>query len=240
MIAPPVPPLQRPAYTIVLPTDFSPSAERALPVALALGERLQADLHLVHVLGGETGVAAIRKEQHARARLEATRMLYRYSLPHRGSLTMRLVVLQGTTPEAEVVQYAAQQHAHLIVMGLSGWEVQNGRRPGTTALRVAEQSPCPVLLVPPQAAAGRELRHVVACGEDEVQHLAERFSTAIGARWSASPLHALPGDCDLVVLPHDTLPPGPEFTSRFCGEGTPCLVLVAPAAQIPAALPLAS
>lgn len=69
-------------------------------------------------------------------------------------------------PAALIVDEARRQHADLLVLGTRGLTPLRGLLLGSVALRVAQSSPVPVWLVPPQApcppALGRRLRLLVA------------------------------------------------------------------------------
>ena len=120
--------------TVVVPTDFSGAAGRALPLALALAEHVGADLHLVHAPAPDAGEPT---PQQARARLEATCMMYRYTLPGREAVPMRPVVLPSGSAGEAVAAYARQQHAAFcgdVVARMGGprRRALAGRRPPPT------------------------------------------------------------------------------------------------------------
>jgi nucleotide-binding universal stress UspA family protein len=103
---------------ILLPTDFSASADAALAVALAFAERCDAELHVLHNLAwldAEDDRRAV--EAAAKARLDAA--LDR----HRGKddqfrVIKRTVV--GVATATSILEYVAQEDIQLVVMGTHG------------------------------------------------------------------------------------------------------------------------
>jgi nucleotide-binding universal stress UspA family protein len=139
-----------PIRNVLVASDFSPAAERALDHAAAVARDHGAVLHLVHVVSKiegswessrhlEEALAAIR-ESHAR-QLEVM------AEQRRGAgVEIRTETLQGLASQM-ILGYAESCAADLIVVGsrgLSGW-----RRLllGSTARRLIEHAPCPVLAV---------------------------------------------------------------------------------------------
>lgn len=139
---------------VVVPTDFSGMAGRALPLALALAEHAGAEVHLVHA--AEPGGTEAH-EQEVRARLSATCMMYRYTLPGREPVAMRPVLLSAGPVGEAVGTYARQQGAGLVVMASHGRRAPtDGTWWSENAAHVVAEAFCPVLLVPPGAAARPE------------------------------------------------------------------------------------
>lgn len=215
---------------IVLPTDFSACAERALPRALALAEQFGAEIHLVHVLPTlHTGddpddETHTWREESARTRLEATRMAYRYGLPGTHAARMELVVVREGQPAEAISRYARSNDADLIVMGTHGRSFRRNTTMGSTTAAVLRYAPCPVMTVSAFRQSTGMIRQVLAVvAEDEmtptVLHYATNLAAAFDAQltvlesshdacgWPAVPLAAaLPHlatqiDADLIVLP---------------------------------------
>lgn len=140
---------------ILVPLDRSQLAETALPLALSLAEKYQAQLILLHALEPTTSLAYAT--QPATLKLYA-RLIDRLSLEaelylreHQQQLRQQgyeveIEVAKGLAAEA-VIEAAILREIDLIVMsthgrgGLARWTT------GSVADKVLRHSPCPVLLV---------------------------------------------------------------------------------------------
>jgi universal stress protein A len=137
---------------VLVPMDFSSTADRALDYALALAQQLQARLTLLHVfdltpvaMGEMTpGVAATyldTLETEAQKLLQAS--LDR--VQHAGLQGDSLLV-QGT-PTQTIVDTAGAQAVDLIIMGTHGRTGLAHVFLGSVAEHVIRQAPCPVLVI---------------------------------------------------------------------------------------------
>jgi nucleotide-binding universal stress UspA family protein len=127
---------------ILLATDFSRHAERALDYALSLAEKYKAELALLHVLEEippswdlstvtADVVARLEKPIPAEARDRCT-----------PKARMRV-----GRPYQEIVRYALETETELVILGVRGRNALDLALFGSTALRVIHQAPCPVLAV---------------------------------------------------------------------------------------------
>jgi nucleotide-binding universal stress UspA family protein len=137
---------------ILCPVDFSKPSLKALEYALALAKEADAELWLMHVIEGVadlkhweqlTNASIIEylrlSEQNALTRL-------REAVPKDAHTwcTPRELLVTGK-PYEEILRFAREQDAHLIVMGV------HGRNPidllffGSTTQQVVRASTCPVL-----------------------------------------------------------------------------------------------
>ena len=129
--------MSRPFKTIVCPTDFSETAAHALEVACEWTDRFEAHLHLVHVVHNvateipEYGEGLVfpgylEKIDERRQELEL-RVLEQLTDSFAGSRAgdwrkgkrVAFSVKHGN-PFVEIVKYASEHHADLIVMGTHG------------------------------------------------------------------------------------------------------------------------
>ena len=124
--------------TILVPFDFSPSSTLALEKACQLGQQLKASLHLVHI---KEGTPEVDFQRHALDRLQAV-------VPPAFELQNKVhrEVLSGVV-HAELLQYAKECQADLIVMGSRGRSGVLRLALGSVAQRVLKTAPCPVVLV---------------------------------------------------------------------------------------------
>jgi nucleotide-binding universal stress UspA family protein len=137
---------------IVCPTDFSPTAAKAVDYAADLARSLGAELVLLHVipdlnypirgLGMAAAFPHLREEVHARANEQLG------ALP--AKLGQGLVVKTEVRDGAphDVILAAAKDHgADLIVMGTHGYTGLKHALLGSAAERVVRLATCPVLTV---------------------------------------------------------------------------------------------
>jgi nucleotide-binding universal stress UspA family protein len=142
---------------ILIPTDFSTPAERALDVGLELARRFDARVSIMHAyqflvpLPYMAAVAlpfeeiAARAEQHMAA--EVAKVRARYAKCES--------VLRPGTPADEIVGAALDAGADLIVLGTHGRRGVSHAILGSTAERVVRTSPIPVLTVGPRGEGAR-------------------------------------------------------------------------------------
>ncbi|MDT7857399.1 universal stress protein [Rubrivirga sp. S365] len=124
--------------TVLFPTDDSPAAEAARPLAERLAERHGAALHVLRVqiippaLADPSGTDSTAEADGV---VEATR--------------------RAPTAADAIVRYAGEVDADVVVMGSHGRSGWNRLTLGSTAEDVLRQADCPVLTVGPEADAER-------------------------------------------------------------------------------------
>lgn len=143
--------------TIVVPTDFSDASEQALRYGKAMAKAFGASLHVLHVVQEPFAqpwaveaygfsLATLQDEwvKEATARLEQ-------AVPEaeRAALKATLVTRLGH-PYLEILRYADEQKAGLIVMGTHGRGPLGHMVMGSVAERVVRKAACPVLTVRPE------------------------------------------------------------------------------------------
>jgi nucleotide-binding universal stress UspA family protein len=139
---------------ILVPTDFSERAAPAERQAVRLARALGAEIVLVHV----ASEAPLWREglytPQVRAVFESQRKWAADALAARAAglaaegVAARSVVRLGE-PAAEIVRLAADEQAHMIVMGTQGRTGLERLLLGSVAERVIRQAPCPVLSIRP-------------------------------------------------------------------------------------------
>jgi len=127
---------------IVLCTDFSDHAHRALSYALSLAMEYNAELTLVHVLEDIPDDADLQG-----ATAEARRELEK-PIPDdaRNWCTIHSVVRIGK-PYQEIIQLALESQADLLIMGVRGRNALDLALFGSTTHRVIQLGSCPVMVV---------------------------------------------------------------------------------------------
>ena len=123
---------------ILLPTDFSETADYARHHAVELARRFQASLHLLHVVGDP-----VSEDWAGGGEANAAKRLGELSL---GGLDCQRAT-RGGHAFVEIVRYAADQEVDLIVMGTHGHGPVAHLLLGSVADKVVRKAPCPVLTV---------------------------------------------------------------------------------------------
>lgn len=141
----------RPA-TILVPTDFSYAADHALNLAKQFAKTRRARLVLLHVVAPISGpdllFTSIRTDLPEMVQLSEQRLgrvAQRMKLPpHQHAVRM------GSAAE-EILRFAADIKADLIIIGWHGHGALERMLIGGTTLGVVRSASCPVLVVPPAA-----------------------------------------------------------------------------------------
>jgi nucleotide-binding universal stress UspA family protein len=143
---------------IVAPVDFTDSSTRALNDAAVWAAELGSELHVLHIVPDPTeawsveavGVdfAAIGEEWVQKAEAELQTRVATLTLP---ADRVKTRVQMGSRPGEEIVSYAKEHEAGLIIMA-SG---EHGRVArlllGSVADYVVRAATCPVLIIPAHA-----------------------------------------------------------------------------------------
>ena len=137
---------------VLVPMDFSATADRALVYAIALAQQLQARLTLLHVLdltpvtmgemtAGVTATALDTLETEAQHLLQAS-----VERVQRAGLQGESLLVPGT-PTHAIVATAGEQGVDLILMGTHGRTGLAHVFLGSVAEHVIRHAPCPVLVM---------------------------------------------------------------------------------------------
>jgi nucleotide-binding universal stress UspA family protein len=127
-----------PFQNILIPTDFSGSAEQAVQHALALAAREQAQILLLHVLPS-LGVPGTED------RRQATAEQWLQDLARQASVSADTLVVWGD-PAAEICRVAQERQSDLIAMSTHGRTGRALAFIGSVADAVVRRAPCAVLI----------------------------------------------------------------------------------------------
>lgn len=139
---------RRPA-TILVPTDFSYAADRALHYAVQLARRQHARLALLHVVAPaaipSVFLTSVRTDLPQLAELSGEHLA---RLARRMGVRPKHAVVRTGHAAEEILRFADEIGTALIVIGSRGHGKLEQLLIGTTAERVVRQARCPVLVVP--------------------------------------------------------------------------------------------
>jgi nucleotide-binding universal stress UspA family protein len=140
---------------ILVPTDFSETADQALEYAKDLATKIGASLHLVHVFRDPYAVAACAPEVYATVPVEMRehaleevreRLLERLDANEEQRFRGSRGIVRGLIAP-QIVDYAASQDIDLIVIGTHGRRGVAHLLLGSVAEHVVRTAACPVLTV---------------------------------------------------------------------------------------------
>ena len=123
-------------------TDFSHNSEHARSYAMSVAAEYKAELALLHVAEKATDVAKAQAILAARTQ-ELDKLV---SETERKNLNVRSAVRFGK-PYEEIVRYATEVQASLIIMTARGGDAVDRAVFGSTTYRVIQLGPCPVLAI---------------------------------------------------------------------------------------------
>ena len=136
---------------ILVPTDFSESADHALTYGVSFAREYEAELILVHVVETLTvgyasdlfpvPMAEVFDEISGYAKTEIGK--HAAAVREKG-IAVREMVMQGK-PSAEITRIAKDEGVDIIVLGTHGKGMLDQALFGSTAERVIRKAPCPVL-----------------------------------------------------------------------------------------------
>jgi nucleotide-binding universal stress UspA family protein len=124
---------------ILIPTDFSGSAEQTVQHALTLAAREQAQILLLHVLPGMAGPSPEDRRQ-------ATAEQWLQDLARQASVPVHTLVVWGD-PAAEICRVAQERQSDLIAISTHSRTGRELAFIGSVADAVVRRAPCAVLLL---------------------------------------------------------------------------------------------
>lgn len=154
-------PLALPLRRVVVPIDLSEPARGALDRAIRWAQVFAApaaeiglpavELRVIHIiprLARVEGTGLSRAVVGPQLSAEVTQALARCGAA--SHLELREEVLWGDDPAEEIVRYACEEQADMLVMGTHGCGAVRRMLIGSVASAVARRSSSPLLLVPPR------------------------------------------------------------------------------------------
>jgi nucleotide-binding universal stress UspA family protein len=140
--------------TILVPTDFSELASQALEYAVGLAARLDAKIHLLHVI--TASFTGVRDVAHSSSVIDASSKEARIALDqlaarYRDRVSVESTRIEIGDPREVIDQVAEKIGADLIAMGTHGRRGVKRMLLGSVAESVVRSAPCPVLTIRPKS-----------------------------------------------------------------------------------------
>lgn len=137
---------------IVVPTDFSELSKAALPWARRLAEQMQAEIHCIYVVEephiyATLDMGPVPIPSAAELTRSAEKRMANFAsaqLKELGSITTKVLVGR---PAEEVVRYAKDKGAALLIMTTHGYSGVKHVLLGSTTEAVLRHATCPVLSI---------------------------------------------------------------------------------------------
>jgi universal stress protein A len=140
-------------HRIVVPIDFSEYSKKSLRYATEFAVSFQSEILLVYVIEpiaypadfsfGQIALPMSDADLRQRAEAQLQRLI---DTEIQGRLVARAAVRAGK-PSSEIVQYAKEEEADLIIIATHGHSGVEHVLFGSTAERVIRKAPCPVLSI---------------------------------------------------------------------------------------------
>lgn len=157
---------------IIVPVDFSATAENAAFFAAELAAFYHADLYLYNAYGTYTPVSeyawiVTTNEMQEAAAFEMEK--FKENLESKLSVPPRIVTkVENVFLQAGLPVYCDEQQPDLVVMGLSGKNAFTRLVVGSNTIYAIQHLTCPVLVVPPKARFAPVRKLGFACDYDAV------------------------------------------------------------------------
>jgi nucleotide-binding universal stress UspA family protein len=139
---------------ILVPIDFSETSRKAMQYGLSFARQFTAELLLLHVVESAPLAAPappfpVIQDETTRATLHesAAKQLAGWRNEIGTQVAVKASVREGVSPHAEIVKAATDGNIDLIILGTQGRTGLAHLLIGSTAERVVQHAPCPVLVV---------------------------------------------------------------------------------------------
>ncbi|MDA8972418.1 universal stress protein [Saprospiraceae bacterium] len=147
---------------ILVPTDFSFSAENAFRHAILMADQMKADISLIHVVNPDLAVidvpvaieiAMTEKMKIANQKLfELTSRILSQTVQQIKNVPVILTKIEMGNPEAVINQFAKEHEYDFICIGTRDEHGAIDKILGSVAANVIKKAPCPVFVIPEYAA----------------------------------------------------------------------------------------
>ncbi|MCP4457371.1 MAG: universal stress protein [Cytophagales bacterium] len=134
--------------TILIPTDFTPAAWKAMYVGVALGESHKSHLTLLHVYPNSDKFSKEKLTKDISDELKKIKdNMEKMSkeIAQEKGLKISSVVLSGNVEE-QLISFVKEHPTDLVIMGVNSNGDDNN--PGSHTVEIIQQSSAPLLIVP--------------------------------------------------------------------------------------------
>ena len=135
---------------ILFATDYSSGCLQAYRHSLEWAQGCQAELDIVHVMGvlpgKETNSAVANRYIAEQGKQSQSKIEKLVSQAKERIPSVQSHLLEGM-PAEQIITFAVDSHADLLITGTEGWTGVNRLLMGSVADRVVCQAPCPVLTI---------------------------------------------------------------------------------------------
>jgi len=151
--------------TILVPTDFSSTAETAFNYALSLAKNLNNKLILFHAYQVPAPIAelpfAVLNDERRLLKEESERKLKALSkkIQETGNVLHECVLEEGVASEM-ILKYAKEKNVDLIIMGTTGQSGLSGVVFGSVSLKIMEKANCPVISIPAGFSLNKAIKRI--------------------------------------------------------------------------------
>jgi len=151
--------------TILVPTDFSETAETAYDFAITLAKNLNSRLVLLHVYQNPAPVAEVPfdvlndERRLLKEESEKTIKALKMKMDYAGNLAYEYLSLEGETRNI-ILTVAREKKAELIIMGATGQTGLSSTLFGSISQSIMEKATCPVMAIPPGFTANKTIRKI--------------------------------------------------------------------------------
>jgi universal stress protein A len=134
---------------ILLATDFSASSQKALGYAVSLAKELKAEVVVLHVLEPAPPQVAILEAalMDTSLREEMAKQLDDLRGQVAEEIKVSAVLREGTSTHKQIVAFAGEVQADLLIIGNHGRNALGRAFMGSTAEKVIRHAGCPVLVI---------------------------------------------------------------------------------------------
>lgn len=156
--------------TVLVPTDFSSTADKALDFAINIGQKSGAEIILLHVCDlFDTRLSRnkdLLAEHNRLVTSDLNRKMERYRVWAAEQKVTLTAMLYSGQPVQTILAVSAETNADLIVMGTQGATGLKSVFLGTNSARVLSRSSIPVLTIPCEY-NWKEPRKILIAANDE-------------------------------------------------------------------------
>jgi nucleotide-binding universal stress UspA family protein len=153
---------------IAIPTDFSPASRTALNYGVSLGAKLNATVHLIHMIhvesfthaGAQVHMNMILEKMSENAHRDLKSLASEITRNH-SEVKVKTACHQGEFLSSVLESYVTENGIDLVVMGTRGASGIFGNIIGSNAADVISNASVPVLAIPPNTTYGKHPRIIL-------------------------------------------------------------------------------